>query len=125
MNSPTRWITFAIGGLGIWLMAAPFVLGAPSIDTWNDVIVGGALSLLAGHNHSYERRQGKPSQWIASVLVGLGVWQFFAPFLVGVTGLLRWNDVVVGVLVSAFAGYNVYAAQFLNRTISYTAPDET
>lgn len=125
MRSPTRWVTLAIGGLGIWLVAAPFVLGAPMIDVWNDVIVGGALSLLAGHSRAYERERGKPSQWIAGVLTALGVWQFFVPFLIGVTGLPRWNDVAVGVVVSAFAGYNAYAAQFIEPTISHASLDET
>jgi len=39
-------------------MAAPFVLGAPLISAWNNVIVGGTLSLLTGHNYSCEREQG-------------------------------------------------------------------
>lgn len=124
MASPTRWITLALGGLGIWLLAAPFLLGAPTADTVNDVIVGGALSLLAGHNYACEREQGRPSQWIASVLALLGVWLFFAPFLLGVSGLLLWNDVVVGVLVTAFAGYSVYAAQLIEQTIRRTSTDE-
>lgn len=113
MASPTRWITLATGGLGLWLMTAPFVFGAPTIDTWNDVVVGGALSLLSGHNHAHERELGKPSQWIMGILAVLGAWLFFFPFLVDVSGPHRWNDVVVGVLVSAFAGYNAYAAQFI------------
>ncbi|MDS0478109.1 SPW repeat protein [Natrinema sp. 1APR25-10V2] len=105
-------------------MAAPFILGAPALDTWNDVIVGGALSLLAGHNYASEREQGKPSQWIAGVLIVLGAWLFFAPFLLGVSGLLRWNDVVVAVLVTAFAGYSVYAAQLIKQTMHHTSIDE-
>lgn len=125
MASPTRWVTVALGGLGIWLMAAPFLLGASTVDTWNDVIVGGALSLLAGHNYSCEREQGKPSQWIAGILTLLGGWLFFVPFLIGISGVLRWNDVIVGVLVTGFAGYTVYAAQLIEQTIGYTSTDET
>jgi len=125
MVSPTRWITVALGGLGIWLMVAPFVFGAPPIDTWNDVIVGGAISLLSGHNHTHEREQGKPSQWISGVLILLGIWLLFVPFLIGVSGLLLWNDVIVGVLVTAFAGYSVYAAQLIEQTIRHTSTDET
>ncbi|SFG95499.1 SPW repeat-containing protein [Halopelagius inordinatus] len=124
MVSPTRWVAVALGGLGIWLMAAPFVLGAPMVDTWNDVIVGGALSLLAGHNYASEREQGKPSQWIAGILILLGVWLFFVPFLVGVSGLLLWNDVVVAVLVTALAGYSAYAAQLIEQTRHHTPTDE-
>ena len=125
MVSPTRWVTVALGVLGIWLMAAPFILGAPALDMWNDVIVGGAVSLLAGHNYASEREQGKPSQWIAGVLIVLGAWLFFVPFLIGVSGLLRWNDVVIAVLVTAFAGYSVYAAQLIEQTMHHTSTDET
>lgn len=124
MVSPTRWVTLALGGLGVWLMAAPFVLGAPAIDTWNDVIVGGALSLLAGHNYASERERGKPDQWIAGVLFMFGAWLFFAPFLLGVSGLLLWNDVVVAVLVTALAGYSVYAARLIEQTMHHTSTDE-
>lgn len=122
--SPTRWITIGIGLLGAWLMGSPFVLGAPTIGAWNNVVVGGALSLLAGHNYSYEREQGKPSQWIASVLLVLGSWLLFAPFILGVSGSLRWNDVIVGVLVTAFAGYNAYAAQLTDQIAGYSSTDE-
>lgn len=106
-------------------MGAPFLLGAPTIDTWNDVIVGGALALLAGHNHTYDRERGRPSEWIAGVLALFGSWLLFAPFVIGVSGILRWNDVIVGVLVTALAGYNMYAAQFIDQTIQYTSTDET
>lgn len=115
----------AIGVLGAWLMAAPFVLGVPTADAWNDVIVGGALSLLAGHNYDHERERGRPSRWLAGVLVPLGGWLLFAPFVIGVSGPRQWNDVIVGVLVTAFAGYNVYAARLIEQTMRRTSPDET
>lgn len=62
-------------------MAAPFVLGASLVSAWNNVIIGGALSLLAGHNYSCEREQGTPSKWIAGLLALLGGWLLFAPFI--------------------------------------------
>jgi hypothetical protein len=106
-------------------MAAPFVLGAPLISAWNNVIVGGAISLLAGHNYSVEREQGRPSKWMAGVLALLGGWLLFAPFVLGVSGQPRWNDVFVGVLVTAFAGYNAYAAQLADQMVGYPSTEET
>lgn len=113
----------SIGVLGAWLMASPFVLGAPPVDAWNDVIVGGALALLAGHNYASDRERGKPSQWIAGVLVLFSVWLLLAPFVFGVSGALRWNDVVVGVLVTAFGSYSAFAAQFI-ETVGQPSTDE-
>ena len=110
MDTPTKSITVLTGALGIWLMAFPFIAGSPSPHTWNDVVVGGMIATLAGYNYSRERIQGGPSKGISGILVLLGGWLLFAPFVTGVTGGLLGNDVAVGVLVTAFAGYNVYVA---------------
>lgn len=36
--------------LGLWIVAAPFVLGAGPTVAWNDVVVGGFVALFAGYN---------------------------------------------------------------------------
>ncbi|NHN42985.1 hypothetical protein G9C85_15300 [Halorubellus sp. JP-L1] len=110
MDTPTESITLLTGALGIWIMAFPFLVGSPSLDRWNDVVVGGTVTTLAGYNYSRERARGGPSKVISGMLVLLGGWLLFAPFLTGVTGGRLWNDVAVGVLVAAFGGYNAYVA---------------
>lgn len=125
MDTPTKSITLLTGALGIWLIAFPVVAGAPSPDRWNDVVVGGLIATFAGYNYSRERVQGGPSKRISGILVLLGGWLLFAPFVTGVTGGLLWNDVVVGVLVTAFAGYSVYVAPSGEQAVTHPPINET
>lgn len=125
MDTPTKSITVLTGALGVWLVAFPFIVGSPSLDRWNDVVVGGMIAALAGYNCSRERVQGGPSKGVSGALLLLGGWLLFAPFLTGVTGNLLWNDVAVGVLVTAFAGYNVYVALSREQTVTRTSTNET
>lgn len=125
MDTPTKLITLLTGALGIWLMAVPFVVGSPSLDRLNDVVVGGLIATASGYNYSRERVRGAPSKGVSGLLVFLGGWLLVAPFLTGVTGTLRWNDVAVGVLVTAFAGYTAYAAPSEAQTVTQTPTNET
>lgn len=125
MNPPTKRLTVVTGILGIWLLVSPFVLGAASIDRWNDIVVGGVITTLSGYNYSYDRVRGTPSHRIAGILVLLGGWLLVAPFVIEISGILLWNDVTVGVVVTAFAMYNVYVASVNEQLIPRTSADET
>lgn len=125
MVPPTRLTIAVTGVLGVWLVASPFVLGAPQLNLWNDVVAGGAITALAVYNHSYDRVHGTPSRWTSLAHVVLGGWLLVAPFVSGVTGAPLWNDVGVGVLLSAFAGYNVYVASLDGQTVDRVTADNT
>lgn len=100
-------------------MASPFVLGGPPADRWNDVVAGGLVATLAGYNYSHEQVEGAPNQRIAGAIGLIGGWLLFAPFINSVTGVLLWNDVIIGVLVTAFAGYNVYMAPLYEQSTTH------
>ncbi|MCW8193859.1 SPW repeat protein [Proteobacteria bacterium 005FR1] len=89
--------------IGVWLIAAPWILGyGVNAAIWNDVIVGVALLVLAGIRVAMPGRYASIS-WVNVVL---GVWLFLAPFilqygslaLVGVSSAI-WNDVILGIAV--------------------------
>lgn len=103
-------------------MASPFVLGGPPVDRLNDVAAGGLVTTLAGYNYSHERIDGAPDRRVAGAIGLIGGWLLFAPFVNSVTGVLLWNDVIVGVLLTSFAGYNVYVASFYERSTPYRSP---
>lgn len=124
MKYPTRWVTATNSALGLWLIAAPFILGAPTVDRWNDVVVGTTIVVLAAYNHYCERAQGTVSQRTAGTNGVLGGWLIVAPFVYGISGILLWNDVSVGVLVISFAGYNMYAAPRKRRTITSSSSED-
>lgn len=115
METTTTWIAVLTGVLGAWLMGFSSVTGAPTLDAWHDLVVGGTVVTLAGYSHSRIRAEGRPSSRASRALVLLGVWLLLAPFALGVDGVLLWNDVVVGVLVTALAGYTASVAPFTDR----------
>lgn len=93
---------------GLWLIAAPFVLGYSATGTgfrayWNDVAVG--LTVIA----VLTPRVAVPTRTAAAlttVAAALGCWLALAPFLLGFAGTLvraAVNDVVVGAAVAVLA----------------------
>lgn len=116
MRSPTQSITVVNGVLGLWLIAAPFLVESLAIEHWNDPLVGGAVVIIAGYNFHSERAQGSISQRAAAINGLLGGWLVVAPFVYGLSGIALWNNVCVGVTVTSFAAYNVYAAPRIGRS---------
>lgn len=105
MSTTTKRIAGVNALLGLWLIAAPFWLGAPPIDLWNDVIVGILIAGIAGYN--WYRKDQEVSRSGAGFNALLGLWLIVGPFLYGVSGVLLWNDVIVGAIVASLAGYAV------------------
>ena len=124
MRSPTRWITAVNGVLGLWLIAAPFLVGSLAIDHWNDLLVGGVIVIVAGYNFYSERTQGTISQRVAAINGVLGGWLIVAPFVYDLSGIALWNNVCVGVIVTSFAGYNVYAAPRIGRSVTSSSSED-
>lgn len=124
MNSPTKWTVAITAFFGFWLVLAPFVLGAPVIDQWNDVLVGSVILVTAGYNYSRERQGERLSRRVSSVNGLLGCWLLAAPFMLGVSSLLLWNDIIVGIGVVSLAMYNIYAAPRIYRAKAHIHSEE-
>lgn len=96
------WTNFV---LGIWFVAAPFILGFTSkaVAFWENIIIGlliavfSLLQLLVSDEVVLRRYN-----W---AIAAFGVWALFAPFLLGYSGLLiaALNDMVVGFFVATLA----------------------
>ena len=110
MTATTKWTAAGNGVLGCWLIAAPFVVGSPTIDRWNDVLVGATIVLVAGYNYARATGRRPTSSAGAGLVAGLGCWLVVAPFVLGLEGLALWSDVVTGTVVAGVAGYNAYVA---------------
>ncbi|WP_457590063.1 SPW repeat domain-containing protein [Halalkalicoccus salilacus] len=124
MRSPTRWITAVNGVLGLWLIAAPFLVESLAIAHWNDLLVGGVIVIVAGYNFYSERTQGTINQRVAAINGVLGGWLIVAPFVYGLSGIALWNNVCVGVVVTSFAGYNVYAAPRIDQSVTTSSSED-
>lgn len=104
-------ITLASGAnllLGLWLIAAPFVLsyGAAHARA-NDIVLGIIIATLAAIRVFGAYR----SAWISWVNMLAGLWLIIAPFALGYSGIMHplWNDIIVGILVAGFALWSALA----------------
>lgn len=125
MTAPTKWITILTAILGIWLFSSPVWTGSPLLDRWNDFVTGEMIATLSGYNYARDHIGNGPSKGVSASLALVGGWLLFAPFVIGVDGPLLWNDIAVGVLVTAFAIYNFYIASLIDPAPIQNFTDET
>lgn len=83
--------------LGIWLMAAPAVLGYAGLAADHDRIAGPIAASFAWIAISAVTRP------MRRVVLVTGAWIALAPFVLGFEGAARWNGVVTGVLLVALS----------------------
>jgi uncharacterized membrane protein len=110
MSTTTKWLAGTNTVLGLWLIAAPFVLSVSGPGLWNAVIVGSLIALGGGYNWYLATQGEEVNRPIAYSVALLGLWVIAAPFAFGVGTAAMWNDVIVGALVTTFGGYNGYAS---------------
>ena len=109
-------------GIGIWLILAPFVLpyavvvadeaaadvAVNAAPTWNDIVVGLLVAILAGLRLAQPVRSESAS-WTNC---GVGVWLVMAPFILAPYPYAATaNDVVCGLLIAVLAALSASAAR--------------
>ncbi len=88
------WVRIAGFGLGLWLMAAPAVLGYGDPARTNDHIVG---PIAAGFAFIAIWQLMRPLRWIGLVV---GAWLLAAPWILGYGTVPTVNSLVVGLLLA-------------------------
>lgn len=92
------WARILNAALGIWLMAAPAVLGYGAPAEVNDRIVGPVVTTFAIVAIAGATRPVRRVNTVA------GVWLLLAPWILGYGAVeTRINDMVVGAFVIAFS----------------------
>lgn len=91
------WAQIVNACVGIWLMAAPAVLGTQqSVSGDNDRIVGPVAATFA-IVAVWEVTRGL--RWVN---LPLGLWLVLAPWILGIeVAAAAWNDVVCGIVLAA------------------------
>jgi hypothetical protein len=107
-----KWVSGVVSLIGLWIAVSPFVYGAGGAPLWNNLVVGGAIFLLAGYGF-YRMQQGyRPDVGSTSLTALLGLWAVAAPFLLAyLSEGLVWSTVASGVAVAVLAGYNAYESR--------------
>lgn len=98
--------------IGLWIVASPFVLESTATATWNNVIAGAAIFLLAGYNVYRMTNDWYANVAVASLVALMGLWALASPFLLEMgSDALLWSTAISGLVVAALAAYNAYANQ--------------
>jgi uncharacterized membrane protein HdeD (DUF308 family) len=106
--------------IGIWLIVSPFALQMTPRGTWNNVIFGIVIVLLA----AVRLRKPSTSTQAASLFnAAIGVWILISAFLLEFE--MRdavWSNVIAGALVLIFAFWSSAASPLLSgdRAVSST-----
>jgi hypothetical protein len=88
------WNLAACAIVGVWLMAAPGILGLGGTAAGNDQLVGALVITFAVIGF------GEAARAARFVNVPLGIWLVAAPWVIeGASPMVQWNNVAVGVLV--------------------------
>jgi hypothetical protein len=100
-----RLLDGAIAVLGVWLIAAPFVIGAPgpTVST-SGMVVGALVLLLAIIRIAYKRTMA-----IGLVMVLAGAWTIMSPYVLGETSpdFRTFNYVIVGIIIAGLEAYSL------------------
>jgi len=95
--------------LGLWQIAAPFVLGYSTLfrPLVNDVIVGTLVVVLAATCY-FDLVEVSWLGWVTAVL---GIWLVLAPFVLGYWMIepATENDVVIGTLIAVLGAWSALA----------------
>ena len=94
------WAQIASALLGLWLMAAPSVLGYGDPARTVDQVVGPLIFAMALIAYSEVTR---PVRWVN---FPLGVWLICAPWALGYAGTTTWlHSMIVGAAIAVLAGF--------------------
>ena len=107
--------------LGVWLFFAPFALpfSLTSYETravfYQHFVLGFLIAAFALWRAIEETEKSHLTQ-VSWIVAGLGVLTIIAPFGLKFSpvtaNLLGWNDMIVGVLVTALATYNALQTHY-------------
>lgn len=103
-----EWLTGIAFVFGLWVLAAPFVLGASGAPLWNGVVVGGLVAALTAYE--YTRKTTEDRTWSAWTATVLGLWTVISPFVLGMGATMQWSNVIAGLVIALASGYTGYAA---------------
>lgn len=109
-----RWTSGTNIAAGLWLLAAPFLLGygAVTAAVTNAIVVGLAVLGLAWYRTANPAK-GTGASWTNATLGG---WLILAPFVLGysATGAAVANDIIVGLIVLTLGAVSAVAGKKLS-----------
>lgn len=105
-----QWLSAIVALVGLYIAVSPFLFEATQAATWNDLLVGIAIFLLAGYNFLRLARDHLANVGVASLAALLGLWALISPFVIEMgSNELATGTALSGLIVAALSAYNAYA----------------
>ncbi|NEU56430.1 SPW repeat protein [Halorussus sp. MSC15.2] len=130
MSKTGKYVAGANALLGAWLVVSVLVaFETEPAHFWNDVLVGGAVIVLATYNFAASGEYASVSVVASFVTALVGAWQVVAAVnfasLGATADLLFWSDAITGGLVLVLGAYNVYQGRFVSLDEEAEEAEET
>lgn len=113
-----KWLSGFVSLIGLWMAVSPFVYEQAASMLWNNLLVGGAIFLLAGYNYYRLTNGYATSTGLMSLVALLALWVFISQWAIGgevaMSGLeaastgLIWSNVLSGVIAAGLSAYIAY-----------------
>ncbi|MDR5683730.1 MAG: SPW repeat protein [Armatimonadota bacterium] len=103
-----NWLNFLIG---LWFVAAPFVLGLQHMQTvMATSIVGGLILVILGA-WAATNEEARRKVWIQYVNGLVGVWFVIAPWVLGFADIAAamWTSLIGGLVVVAICAWLAFS----------------
>lgn len=127
-----KWLSGFVSLVGLWLAVSPLVYETAESVLWNNLLIGGAIFLLAGYNYYRITTGHSTSIGVMSLVTLLALWlavsqwaiagQFALGGLEEASAGLLWSNVVSGSVAAALSAYIGYAG---DREVSRQAATGT
>lgn len=90
---------------GIYLLISAWIAGASAGSTWNGVIFGIIVAILAATRFS-----GATGPWASWIDALIGIWLIISPWVYGYSGSgWEWNSIVVGIIMLVLGVWSAMA----------------
>ena len=113
-----KWLSGFVSLIGLWIAVSPFVYDPAASVLWNDLLVGGAIFLLAGYNYYRLANDHATSTGVMSLVALLALWVVVSQWAIGgevaMSGLeaastaLSWSNVLSGLVAAGLSAYIAY-----------------
>ncbi|HVX42116.1 MAG TPA: SPW repeat protein [Gemmatimonadaceae bacterium] len=117
-SGQVRWASGLNFIAGIYLLISAWIGGTGAGNTWNSVIAGIVVAILAATRFS-----GSTGPWASWIDALIGIWLIISPWVYGYSGeSWQWNSIVVGIIMVILGVWSALASNTSEGAAPTTTP---